>query len=382
MATPVLTLYFPLSLAIVMPLMLVLATVSNRLSGRSIVRVYPVSSLVIAGLIATAIASCLWSYSPELTLDKLPKTSATLIAGIFLLGALSLFGDAERRGIFAWLIGGVAAAFFLIVIEYVAGGVLVPFQDRTADPTQFYNQFNRGLSVLSIFIWPAVLVIARKRLVWGVAAVLVVLSVFLAFRTSSANAAIILGALSFLIVYMAPRTGTIAIAAILAVSVMLAPAIERELPAPKELLETLKIPRSSYHRLIIWKFTTENILERPILGWGFNLARGIPGGKVLIDTTEDALPLHPHNAALQWRLELGILGALFGAGLFVAAAEAVRRHAAGRLERAIAMATVTAAFTIAMLSFGIWQTWWISALFLAAGFSVLVCGRTGTSVGD
>ena len=139
------------------------------------------------------------------------------------------------------------------------------------------------------------------------------------------------------------------------------------------MLETLKLPRSTYHRLLIWQFAAAKIEERPILGWGFNGSRKIPGGKDNLDASEAALPLHPHNAAMQWRLELGLLGALFGAGLFVTATVSARRRAKGRIEQAGAVAAITSAFTIAMLSFGIWQSWWMSGLFLVAGFTVLVC---------
>ena len=75
----------------------------------------------------------------------------------------------------------------------------------------------------------------------------------------------------------------------------------------------------------------------------------------------------------QWRLELGIVGALFGVGLFVTTIQSTRRHAKGQIEQAGAVAAVTSAFTIAMLSFGIWQSWWMSGLFLVAGFTALVC---------
>ena len=83
----------------------------------------------------------------------------------------------------------------------------------------------------------------------------------------------------------------------------------------------------------------------------------------------------PHNAALQWRLELGVLGALFGAAIFFISTEIARRYSAGRVARAGAVATIGATFVIAMISFGAWQTWWLSAIFLIAGSTVLVCRR-------
>ena len=174
-------------------------------------------------------------------------------------------------------------------------------------------------------------------------------------------------------IYAAPRIIGPLTGALLGASVLLAPTIEHMLPQPKAMFEELGLPRSAYHRLLIWQFASQKIAERPVLGWGFNTSRAIPGGKENLDVSEAALPLHPHNAALQWRLELGILGALLGAGLFVVAAECARRYGRNRIAQAAGTATVASAYCIAMLSFGAWQSWWLSGLFVIAGITVLSC---------
>ena len=84
-------------------------------------------------------------------------------------------------------------------------------------------------------------------------------------------------------------------------------------------------------RVAIWRFTTERVVERPWLGWGMDASRMWPG----------VIPLHPHNAALQVWLELGVVGA--------------------------ACAAVAIAYlTIGALSFGVWQEWWLGLGVLAA----------------
>ena len=64
------------------------------------------------------------------------------------------------------------------------------------------------------------------------------------------------------------------------------------------------------HRLLIWDFAGKRIAERPLLGWGLDASRAIPGGKELIRPDQKRLPLHPHDAALQVWLELGLPGAV------------------------------------------------------------------------
>src|SRR6185437_359618 len=138
--------------------------------------------------------------------------------------------------------------------------------------------------------------------------------------------------------------------------------IQREAPILKP---------SAIHRLAIWRFVGDRIANRPLLGWGMDSARAIPGGKTEVDqmfpelhlpATAQALPLHPHNAALQWRLELGIPGvALILMLLYKALASAARQPARARVP---IFAYAGATWTVGMLSFGAWQAWWLSAVWL------------------
>ncbi len=145
-----------------------------------------------------------------------------------------------------------------------------------------------------------------------------------------------------------------------------------------------RLPFSAQHRVLIWDFVVGRIAERPLAGRGMESARAIPGGTErfppetlarfgvttpgqFASTSAQRLPLHPHNAALQVWLELGLVGAVLAAALVGVAVWAGGAVAAG----AAASAAVTA-----MLSFGAWQPWWIAVLMLigvvAAGLRPLL----------
>ena len=85
----------------------------------------------------------------------------------------------------------------------------------------------------------------------------------------------------------------------------------------------------------------------------------------------EKLPLHTHNAPLQWWLELGLPGAALMAGLWLFALRLIAGQSAGRAARAIAIGGFAAAFVIACLSFGAWQAWWLATLGLAAALIAL-----------
>ena len=151
-----------------------------------------------------------------------------------------------------------------------------------------------------------------------------------------------------------------------------------------------RLPGSAVHRMLIWDFTAARIAERPLVGWGMEASREIPGGRdqpsaAALDRMRvgdpalrrwfaephvQVLPLHPHNGALQLWLELGAIGAAIAALLAwflgVAAARAPSPAAA---TGALASATVTA-----MLSFGAWQAWWVAAMLFAAAVCAALPG--------
>ncbi|MFP6735830.1 MAG: O-antigen ligase family protein, partial [Rhodospirillales bacterium] len=137
------------------------------------------------------------------------------------------------------------------------------------------------------------------------------------------------------------------------------------------------MPTSVVPRLSIWEFAAQQTLERPILGWGLNSSRILPGGgeKVVIYDdrvgdgrqkqlhNESKLPLHPHNQALQIWLELGgvaaVIVAIFGGVILY-------RFSAARIAEAPLFGLVTSYLVFAFSSFGAWQNWWIAGLFLVA----------------
>ncbi|MEK9643963.1 MAG: O-antigen ligase family protein [Alphaproteobacteria bacterium] len=374
--TPTLLVYVPLSMAVVLPLV-VLATGLSRLIRREpVFRFDPVGTLLILSFVVVAGFSFLWSYSPSTTLGKLSHTVPTLVVGLLTLSILMRLGPAERTWAANGLVPGVLAAMAALFVERAAGGVMLPGVLPEVDVNLFLNQFNRPLLVLSILIWPTFVVVERRWQKAGFGLLLVYLLGLFAFKIETAFLAVALGAVAGILVAISPRLFGYLFGALFAGLILLAPTLESALPPPKETYETLKLPRSAYHRLIIWRFTAGKIAERPILGWGFNTSRILPDGSTNIDVYEPALPLHPHNGALQWRVELGIPGALIGAGLFFFAMFRVARLQVTRLNRAGAAGAITAAFTVAMLSFGIWQTWWVSSLFLAAGFCIVACAPT------
>ena len=271
---------------------------------------------------------------------------------------------------------GVLLAIGVLAIENASGGLLITIGRSPPDPNAFLNLFSRGINICAIIVWPAVGLAVRRGIPYGLGLALALFALLLTFHSGAALGAMVLGGIVFGLVFLAPvQTGkALSVAAVFAI--LAAPFAVLSLPAPRTVFETTGIPNSSYHRLLIWTFTSEHILSRPVSGWGFNTSRVMPGGKDKLDG-ETALPLHPHNGALQLWLELGAIGAFLGAALAAAASEAVRRYSKDRLSQAAGSACLAAALFVFLLSYGAWQSWWMAALFIAAA-CVAATRDTGT----
>jgi len=146
----------------------------------------------------------------------------------------------------------------------------------------------------------------------------------------------------------------------MAVRLLMAIAVAVFTLAPLLMLESVRtgligmmragLPESWSARLDIWTFVASQAAEHPLRGWGADASR----------TFGDAIPLHPHNAALQIWLELGAPGAALAGALigWITACLAVmaRTHPA---HAAAGAAALTAYLVIGAVSFGVWQEWWV-----------------------
>ena len=131
--------------------------------------------------------------------------------------------------------------------------------------------------------------------------------------------------------------------------------------------KTYNFASEKIHRLIIWSFVKEKVLERPILGHGFFASRFIVNEtKQTVNLTNyELIPLHPHNNILQIWLELGIVGLII---FFILIRTFLKRiyefSNINNKVSAIAMISFLQIFFIGQISFGIWQSWWISIILI------------------
>lgn len=355
-------------------------------------------------LLAWGGLSTLWSVDATQSLLLAGKLLASLVGGTALVALARSLSAEERRMVEGALILGVVTGFALLAFEEATEGAIHRAARRLLDPEDprfvYSVAFNRSTVMIALLIWPAIFSLLRRghRLLAGLtfAAGLALIG---QLENSSSLLAAALGFVVFAAALASAKWTARTLAALVLVGMVLIPFAPTTVLEPNRIARLLPgIEMPHFHRLVIWHFVAERIAERPFAGWGLNASRSIPGGSdsvLLVLGSRDGdvsgadklrqsimeqLPLHPHSAALQWWLELGVIGALMGAGLIVALIHASRKRSGARAETAATLAMVTAAISVSMLSYNIWQSWWVAALWLCAALVLAV--RRGDHVSD
>ena len=376
-------------------LLIVIGVISLPCAATVRPRVYAKRALLIGLGIAVLFLSVIWSFAPDRSFEKALQIS------LLVLGAsVTMLLVSENRALpTRWL----PAVFWATLL---LSGVLVLFEHstamgiegsfRTLEFGEAFAALNQSATLLSIFVfygalglylWLADTKVSGAGL--RVAVILFAgLTVFAASRppADAVSLALIVGAAVFFISAKLPRLPAFLPGVLFLVGGLVYPLVHPQILADEHFLALFSDARASVlHRIVVWDYVSESIGINPWLGWGLDAARALPGNdQDALDWLRAAvpdgafsqavkldgfpvMPLHPHNAPLQVRLELGVLGTvvisylLFRVGMRIAQTE-------DRRLRMVRIATFNAFIIATFLSFSLWQTW----IFAAAIVVVLV----------
>lgn len=342
---------------------------------------------IVLALLAWAGLSLLWAVDPAHSGRALATLAIYSVGGLCLFAAADRLATEARARIGTALVAGICAALVLFTLEGIpralGWGQTPERLLREALGLPFHvHRFNRAAALLAIMVWPAAAVVARRH-GWhrGVLLPAWTIAILPAFDSNAALLAAACGLATVLLgVAMAATGRPAALRMILGAAIVLGFALMPLLPnwGPfHDRFTARSLSVSIWHRAEIWSFAADRIAERPLRGWGLGSARAIPGGDEFIAPGANRLPLHPHNGVLQLWLELGALGAAFGAAgaLLVA-----RRAAAPGLDPSTAIllsAGLAAALAVLLTGYGIWQGWWMGALWMIAAVARAVASPPG-----
>ncbi|MBY0280640.1 MAG: O-antigen ligase family protein [Alphaproteobacteria bacterium] len=330
-------------------------------------------------LIAFGGLSSLWSVDPLTSLSLTVRLFGNFILGISWCALLLQQPSESIQKILHFLIVGVCVAALLLLADYLLHN---PWQSLLNISSA--KAFVPLAIMLTIAAWPIAVWLSEKHN--SVVSVLFLIGIailLLIIDCDTAPLAILIGLIAAGIscrwIPLTARFGQI----ISTIFIMSLPfMIGTYLTSERIHQVNEKIHVFSHiHRLYTWQNISQKIEKKWALGYGLDTSRHETvggemknwplkkhnGEKIFIYTK--AIPMHPHNAPLQWWLELGIVGALLGAFINYQCLEYVKSMQ-DRIKAALTLGLFINVSFIAYVNLGFWQNWWLSSLWILGGLMI------------
>lgn len=315
------------------------------------------AALALLVLVIWACGSMLWSpYRP----DPLWSSNAVKLVcqGLLYWAAYSAVRRATPQGLrraMILLMAGVSALATLIIVEAVTGAALYQaIRQAIGDPIRpdlAVRNVAQGVFVLAVLWAPAALVAVRVG--WWQLAVLMAAGIVAGAAGLGADAPLIALALASaagVAVYCWPKVAPRGLAVAAAIFFLATPLVVWGLRAQGAYGQLQDLVSLSWSmRMDYWSYAVDWISDKPLRGWGLDASRMFGPG----------IRLHPHDAALQIWLELGVIGAAAATVFWVAIFHRLERPKADFGAVAGAAAAISY-LTFAAVSFGVWQEWWLA----------------------
>jgi O-antigen ligase len=326
-------------------------------------------------LILWALASCLWSLNFTNSLWSGIKSSSEFLLGLVLIYNISKI-NIPREKIEKVLIASFVVCVLLFTFEYLSGGkVSLLFRQLTQKKEShifFLHNLDRGIALLSLLAWVIIgsLLQNGRHLIANT-----IYLTLLGVLVFSDNLAALVGHIAAGLVFLITRFTFLRNPKILCFLLMICASsmviFALKVNALQISQEKESLPLSAKHRLFIWNFVAENSKTQQLLGIGFNSSRIFPVADEQIvnfaGTKLHPLPMHPHNNILQVYFELGAIGLILYLGLACKYLLAIGKNymSTDSLEKnwiAAQYACFSAYFIIAMISYNVWQSWWMASI--------------------
>lgn len=345
-------------------------------------------ALYMTAFLLYALLSATWAEMPELALEK---ACVALLIAVGSMLVVSLVRTETRPNLLHMGEGvciGLVVGLLYLLIELLSDQSIKLWMYRTIgvgpgdlNPPGFFEwrgdyllsiskeDLTRNLAPAALFLWPAVMMIRGAwEKPWNmVAAVCLILLTALTVMIStheSSKLALVAGLGAFALSLLSLRwAGRFAIIAWVLACLAVVPAAL--LAHRLDLHNSSYLQNSARHRIIIWNFTAEKMLESPWIGIGANMTYvlgpeiedqtpNLPG-----ETLRRTLSIHSHSIYLQTWFELGLLGAALLTLVGLSILSAIRSLAP--LLQPYAYATFGSAAAMAAASYGMWQVWFMAA---------------------
>ncbi len=324
-------------------------------------------SFLIILMLLWCLVSCFWSPDPSSSLRSYIGVALPVIITLYLMS----MNKEEREKLIKLssipLFYGLLVAIILFLIEYYSVGLFsTSFRLIVQKKQEAFSLpwLDRGAVFLSILAWIVIgqlIAKGQKALAFGVY-ITVMYALYLSDSLAAFVGLIFAGSAYVMLCITKMRLG-ILMRLCFALYIIAMPILSYK-QNPLELSNSYPFPDSAKHRLFIWNFVAHKAADHAIVGNGFASSKFIATENDVVDYGQYKwclLPLHPHNNVMQISLEMGLVGLI----LFMLIVDKILQWCI-RNDSALAASCFINYFVVGMISFGIWQSWWVGVGLFAA----------------
>ncbi len=324
--------------------------------------------------------SVLWAPDREIAFDRLSKLAVFLPAAMALVlvaaQSSNIGGDWSRK----FLLTGFVLGLVLLAWAAATFGPLGALLPPELHYIHGYSGENRG-AVLLVLLSTAVLLAARRLVTtsWVVVGTATLGTLLMLAASQTALAAFLI----WVVVFAAASThpvlaGRLVVwggALVILAQPFLVLAIEWVDPSRSFDIEVASVGA----RLDIWIAVAHKTMEAPFFGHGLEATRSIT------DWTNEFLYFagpdipHPHNGILQVWIEMGLVGALMTALIWVGLTRSIDQFKPDDHPALLALAS--AVLVVVGVSHGLWQSWWLWGVFGVVAVTLTQARRRESSDG-
>ncbi|NKB43485.1 MAG: hypothetical protein GKS03_04320 [Alphaproteobacteria bacterium] len=330
-----------------------------------------------------AVLFVLWSLLSLLWAPQFPGTAwlkAVLAIGLGAILATTVV-RAPRESLLDLtnaIIFSALALLSVLLIERLSGGFFVGLARPNETTDQLFNVMNGGLVLLCCTSFSVAGLLRLKTETWRYPVLFLtsVLAITASYRMDAVPVAVGAGLVSFILVMKWRVRPFVAIALLIGIGGVSWPTLASlATAADLHIWFAENVHPNWGYRITIWGRVSELISENFLIGYGFDSSRVVGHTAGLIpDAIGRTSFLHPHNGLMQIWLELGLIGVVLLLTTAVSVLRLTVQCSPRPLSLAVAAGTMSASATIWLLSFGVWQGWWLAVLGLTVS-AVVLCFR-------
>ena len=324
--------------------------------------------------------SYFWSINPERTIEVIGPISGIIIAIFIALNVTSnnKITNLENLIGIPLILTSICILLDMILNAEIRSNLALLAGD---EPTSRSANFGRGIIILLMIMpFSTAMYLNKGKRILALSVIILVSTIVIFGPNHSAKIALFITILSSIIIYFLGPRSFLYFGVISIIFIMLLPVISSKiLPSIGNIEKNnyYNVPwqktaagGSIIHRLLVWEYVANEVYKKPLLGHGAGTSRLI-GQNIILNipnTNQEikgGIPLHPHNNFLEIWLELGLLGILIINLLWI---KIIKYGIKMRKESYVIgtgiCSSIIAIFIISNLSFGVFQSWWMSVITL------------------